>query len=390
MHINPRNNYFNNNAIIYKNKFFNINSNIYENEYELFENKIKENNLVNNNNNHILDKMNIQNNILTQNRRYSPNIVNNNNNYQNYNYKDRFKKYHLKNNSMPIIIEDKNNNQDIDLSIINKYNNKPKYETISEPQEKRIYIKRNYNKYNNLERTITKPDYTNRIIKSQSEINIFNNNKNMNNYDHLSRNNYNKEIKYVGSVKERTDITNNELFDKYKNGDNNEYMDYKDKYKEISLFNKLFVENKNKEKLLKNNYNILNERNQLKKENEIYNKLILQDKLHSKEKQKIYKNLLDNQINHIIENKLSNENLSYKDFIKNIAYDRQKMRTPIREFLNKNDYVDVNPYNSRGNYLGESNLRNNTILNPRIQFKLNKYIFPKIINNRVSNDNLKY
>ena len=66
------------------------------------------------------------------------------------------------------------------------------------------------------------------------------------------------------------------------------------------------------------------------------------------------------------------------------------MRTPIREFLNKNDYVDVNPYNSKGNYLGESNLQNNTILNPRIQFKINRYIFPKITNNKLSHRRFKY
>ena len=100
--------------------------------------------------------------------------------------------------------------------------------------------------------------------------------------------------------------------------------------------------------------------------------------------------MLDNQVKHIIESKLSNENLSYKDFIKNNAYDRQKMKTPIREFLNKNDYVDVNPYNSRGNYLGESNLKNNTILNPRIQFKLNKYIFPTITDNKYTGRKYKY
>ena len=389
MHINSRNPYFHNNAISFKNKFFNINSNINDNEYELLENQIKDN-IVKNNNINILDKNNIQNDFLTQNMRYSPNmeIINKNNNYQNY--KDKFRKYRLKDFSMPIIIENKNYNPDFDLSIINKKSNRPKYETISEPKNKRIYIQRNYNNNINLGRAITKPDYNNRLIKSQSEINIFNNIKNLNNFDHLNRNNYIQDQHYIGSVKERTDITNNELFDKYKIGNNNEYMDYKDKYKEISMFNKLFVENKNKEKLIENNYNILNERNQLKKENDIYNKMIIQDKLNNKEKQIIYKNLLDNQVNHIIQNKLTNENLSYKDFIKNIAYDRQKMKTPIREFLNKNDYVDVNPYNSRGHYLGESNLKNNTILNPRIQFKLNKYIFPKIINNRISNDNFKY
>ena len=56
------------------------------------------------------------------------------------------------------------------------------------------------------------------------------------------------------------------------------------------------------------------------------------------------------------------------------------MRTPVQVFLNKNDYVDVNPFNNRETTLGQSNLEYNTILNPRIQFKVNKYIFPKIVN----------
>ena len=378
-------------AISYKNKFFNINPTINEIDYE-YENYQK-NNIVNNKRNN-LSENNYENGLLTQNQRYSSNvnIINDGRNYRKY--KDKFKKMHIKDVSMPVIVVDyKNIFPNIDYSqIIGKNNRKQKFETISDQKYNRVYIKRNIKDDSSSERMITKPNYSNsnRLFKSQSEINILSNNtNNSNNNDYLIPYNYNRN-QYVGTVKERTDITNNELFDKYKIGNNKEYMDYKDKYKEIFLINKFMVEHKNQENKIKNNYIILSERNKYKKENDDYNKLIMQDKIFDKEKKINYRKMLDNQVKHIIESKLSNENLSYKDFIKNNAYDRQKMKTPIREFLNKNDYVDVNPYNNRGNYLGESNLQNNTILNPRIQFKLNKYIFPTITDNKYTGRKFKY
>lgn len=349
-----------------KNNFFNIiNSN--SNEHYSYE-KINKNNNINNTNN-------FNNDILAQNIRFSPNIINMVN--KSRNPKERFKKFHLNNISMPLIIDDKTFIQNIDNLPDNKKKIK-QYETISDPKYKRIYIKKNINNF------ITGKEYEKRISKSQSDVNI----KNIKDYyNYLNMFNYiPKQVKYVG--KEITDVTNDEIFDKYTTGNNHDYLDYIDKYKEISLYNKLVMENKKKQKKLENDYNILNERNKIKQDNEYYNKLFIEDQLKLKEKQKKYKNSLDNQIKHIIENKLNNENLSYRDFIKNNAYDRQKMKTPVREFLNKNDYVDVNPYNNRRSYLGESNLENNTILNPRIQFKINKYIFPKIINNKYKSGNI--
>ena len=57
------------------------------------------------------------------------------------------------------------------------------------------------------------------------------------------------------------------------------------------------------------------------------------------------------------------------------------MPTPIMKYLNRNDYFDVNPFNNKSVTLGKSNLKYDTIMKPKIQFKINKYIFPEIGNN---------
>ena len=357
-----------------KNNFFNINSS-------------------ENNNNSILTNQNnnIPNKIYNINHQYSGFI--NSKKYMNNkvggykNLKERF----IKNNniSIPLNCNDDRtcrSNMDSlpDISNNYKYNSRRYeheslsephcYEKIIQPKYKRIYIKRNTNKNNALNEYLKDKN----LSKSQSDVNITRNNNNYNNNINPLDYNSSKENIYAG--KEITDITNYELFDKYKIGENSDYIDYKDKYREISLYNKQLMENKNKQKKADFNYSVLSERNRIKEENDYYNKLIMKKKQNAKEKQRKYKFYLDEQIKNVINNKLSNENLSYREFIKNNAYERQKMRTPVQVFLNKNDYVDVNPFNNREISLGQSNLEYNTILNPRIQFKVNKYIFPKIVN----------
>ena len=48
-----------------------------------------------------------------------------------------------------------------------------------------------------------------------------------------------------------------------------------------------------------------------------------------------------------------------------------------RKFLNKNRYIEINSYNQRNYYLGNSSLENNVIVHPLIIFKHHKYIFPQ-------------
>ena len=49
------------------------------------------------------------------------------------------------------------------------------------------------------------------------------------------------------------------------------------------------------------------------------------------------------------------------------------------------NFSKINPYTNKSIDLGKSNLKYDTILNPRMQFKTNKYLFPEIISNNFSN-----
>lgn len=184
--------------------------------------------------------------------------------------------------------------------------------------------------------------------------------------------------------KKRTDITNKEIWDKFQAPTNQDYLDYIYKNKEVDLFNKRLIECKNKKIISERNKIILRERNVIKEGNEFFKRVKLKEDLYNKNKIKYYKNQLDNQMKHFLENKLCKENLKYSQFLKNKDYNR--LKTPIMKFLNKNDYFDVNPYNNKSIELGKSNLIYDTILNPRIQFKTNKYLFPEIVNNYNSNN----
>ncbi len=110
--------------------------------------------------------------------------------------------------------------------------------------------------------------------------------------------------------------------------------------------------------------------------NKYFKKAILKDALYRKKKKIYYRDELDNQMEHFLENKLVNENLPYSQFLKNKDYNR--LKTPIMKYLDQNDYFDVNPYNNKSINLGQSGLKYNTILNPRVQYKTNKYLFPDI------------
>ena len=183
--------------------------------------------------------------------------------------------------------------------------------------------------------------------------------------------------------KRRTDITNNDHVDKYEPGTNKDYLDYIYKNKEFELFNKRFLENKNNLRESEKNKIILKERIQNDQANKYWKRAILKEDLYRRKKKRYYRNALDNQMEHFLENKLINENLPYSQFLKNKDYNR--MPTPIMKYLNRNDYFDVNPFNNKSLDLGKSNLKYDTILNPRNQFKTNKYLFPEIAKNNFSN-----
>ena len=118
------------------------------------------------------------------------------------------------------------------------------------------------------------------------------------------------------------------------------------------------------------------EKNEMDIKNKYFNNLNLQNKLNIKYSQMEYKNLLDEQNKNNINNKLINENLTLGDIIQNQLFLSKKNNMSNRNFLNKNRFVEINPYNHRNYSIGDTSLKHNTIINPQIQYNFNKYIFP--------------
>ena len=135
------------------------------------------------------------------------------------------------------------------------------------------------------------------------------------------------------------------------------------------------TEEKNNNKKNKKYESRIKEQKEIKMENNYYNSIATQNLLGEKKSKMIYKKLLDEQIKNNINDKLMNENLSYEDIILNKNYLLKNNNMTDRKFLNKNRYVEVNPYNQRNYDLGNSSLENDVIVNPQIIFKHNKYIF---------------
>ena len=154
-------------------------------------------------------------------------------------------------------------------------------------------------------------------------------------------------------------------------------MDYLKKNVEIQNENKKISEEKNtmKKNIMFNSR--LKEREEIKMENNYFNNIAEQNLIGEKESKILYKNLLDQQIKNNITDKLKNENLTYNDIIQNRNYLYGNGLVTERKFLNKNNFVDVNPYSHRNYFLGNSSLKNDVIINPQIIFKHNKYIFPQ-------------
>ena len=219
----------------------------------------------------------------------------------------------------------------------------------------------------------------NRMYKSNSTGNIFQNKYYLSNFER-AKSPYNIPNKdYLG--KRKTDITDNELMNVRGNNENGFY-DYCNKKVEILLDNQRMVEDKiNQEKI--NKYNSrLEEQNEIKIKNNFYNNLNTQNKLDLKNSKIQYKNLLDEQVKNNINNKLLNENLTLGDVVLNKFYLSEKSNAPNTNFLNKNRFVEINPYNRRNYFLGNSALRYNVITNPQVQYMTNRYLFPHIQKNK--------
>ena len=347
--------------IFYQKKYDNSNNkkNFNNNNYRALKSNY---NIINNDNNNLNNK-NIKigsilsNDIEAENNigKYKEKILNRSKiveqNYKRYNeyQNNRYNKINLKyNDNYPLKLMRNNNG-----------------ELITKTPDQKIYALNNDNT-NKIGR---------RLYKSVSSGNVFQNNFYLSDFGNENKYNniYNRE--YMG--KKRTDITNNELINMNENIDNGFY-EYCKKKMEVLLNNKKIVEDKQKQEKL-NKYNTIEqEKNEIELRNKYFNDLNMQNKLEIKQSKLQYKNLLDEQIKNNINNKLLNENLTFGDVVQNQFYLSKKNNLPDREFLNKNRFVEINPYNHRNYYyLGDTSLKNNTIINPQIQYKTNKYIFPQ-------------
>ena len=132
----------------------------------------------------------------------------------------------------------------------------------------------------------------------------------------------------------------------------------------------------------------LKELNQIKMENNYYNSLTTQNLLGKKNSIMHYKNLLDEQVKNNMNNKLMRESVTFDDIVQNKFYLKKKGSMTERKFLNKNNFVEINPYNHRNYFLGNSLLENDTINNPQIKYNNNKYLFPQNNNGNSGIDNI--
>ena len=57
-------------------------------------------------------------------------------------------------------------------------------------------------------------------------------------------------------------------------------------------------------------------------------------------------------------------------------FQNEYVNAPEYNLINKSKFVEVNPYNPKKYDLGETDLNNNTILNPAFNYRFNKYIVP--------------
>ena len=234
------------------------------------------------------------------------------------------------------------------------------------------------------------------INKIEDHYKIYQNYQNKNNIINLynlnfsklnkkGNNNYNNMKRIYGIKKKITDITNNEIFDK--NEKNQEYNDYISMNKNYDNYNEQLMQQKNMIKENNANKNIFFEEQKNKESENYYKKLDYEEQLYEKEKKMFYKKLLDEQIdNEIIRIK---ENPYKEIYPYNYIPINNQNKIPSFILLNRKKDVDVNPYNLRKYDIGNTNLQYNTILNPKIQFKLNKYMFPTIRRN-ASTGNIFY
>ena len=155
------------------------------------------------------------------------------------------------------------------------------------------------------------------------------------------------------------------------------YNKYKKLYKEYEDYNRSLAKKNLRRKEIMNKQRALQEEQRIK-ESQRLSQLKQEEKFYENEKKKLYKNFLDMQVNEQIPIKLSKENY-YQNNIKedNIYFRNSNLYDLMPQYstINKNRFVEVNPYCIKNYDLGKSNLENNPILNPMFNYGYNKYLF---------------
>ena len=125
----------------------------------------------------------------------------------------------------------------------------------------------------------------------------------------------------------------------------------------------------------------MNNQRTLQEEKRIKEKTIIiktGKKYYKNDKKKLYKNFLDMQVNEQMPIKLSKENY-YQNNIseENNSFHNSNLYELIQQYsaINKNRFVEINPYCIKNYDLGKSNLENNPILNPMFNYDYNKCLF---------------
>ena len=195
---------------------------------------------------------------------------------------------------------------------------------------------------------------------------------------------YNKELlltqKFRESIKQNLEEVNKNqtMFNQSMNTiEDATYNKYKKLYKEYEDYNRSLAQKNLRRKEIMNKQRALQEEERIK-ESQRLSQLKQEEKFYENEKKKLYKNFLDMQVNEQIPIKLSKENF-YQNNIKedNIYFRNSNLYDLMPQYstINKNRFVEVNPYCIKNYDLGKSNLENNPILNPMFNYGYNKYLF---------------
>lgn len=197
-------------------------------------------------------------------------------------------------------------------------------------------------------------NYRNKIYKLSDKVDLnkklfieYNNNKQKN----IDQNKPNKH--------------SNEVYD-YNNFFIKNYDNYNNVYKQLNNYNKYIEEQNLRNQRNMNKIRAVEELKRIDEREKIF-KYEKQRKINEDKKKQEYKEFLDNQVNEKFFYKFNKERSNIKN---------KELYGSVPQFLNKNMFIDVNPYNIKNYELGRSTLQNNPILNPIFNCNYNKYLFP--------------